>query len=389
MAIATTGRQLSSHNALHLTLFALVAGYALTLAFSAISGIWLYGPDGLPIPTDFINVWAAGDLVRDGTPELAYDWQVHKQTQYDVAGKPFDGYFPWHYHPPFLMAAAVLALMPYPVALVIWMVVTAPVYAAGISAIVGKRGAILAAFAWPAVFWNVVLGHNGMLSAGLVGGGLALMRSHPVASGVLIGLATYKPQFGVLIPLALMAGGCWRVFFSAAATAIAMCLVSLAVFGPETWIAFVKSMTMTHDQIMVEGRANIGELNSVYAFVRTLDGSVALAWSLHGAAVLCLAGLVVWVWRSNHDFDSKAAVLGSATLLASPYVYVYDLVILAVPVAFLARRGFDRVELGLVAIAGALLLWSPTELFQSGLVANLIVLGLALRRLGQRNAGLG
>ena len=386
MSIATTGRYIPSHNAVHLALFTLVAGYSLTLAFSAISGIWLYGPDGLPIPTDFINVWAAGDLVLDGNPELAYDWQVHKQTQYDVAGNPFDGYFPWHYHPPFLMAAAVLALMPYPIALVSWMALTAPVYAAGIVAIAGKRGAVLAAFAWPAVFWNVVLGHNGMLSAGLVGGGLALMRSHPIASGVLIGLATYKPQFGVLIPLALMAGGCWRVFFSAAATAIAMCVVSLAVCGPETWVAFFRSMTMTHDQIMVEGRANIGELNSVYAFVRTLDGSVLLAWSLHGAAVLCLAGLVVWVWRGRHEFDSKAAVLGAATLLASPYVYVYDLVILAVPIAFLARRGLERTEFGLVVVAGALLLWSPTELFQSGLVANLIVLCLALRRLTPRGA---
>lgn len=380
MSLAQTGDDTFRKNGIHLILFALVAGYALLLGFSAIFGIWLYGPDGLPRETDFINVWAAGDLVLQGRPADAYDWEIHTQVEYQGVGKEFTGFFPWHYHPPFLMAAAVLALMPYPVAMLAWMAATLPVYAASVSAIVGRRGAVLAALAWPAVFWNVVLGQNGLLSAGLIGGGLLFIQKRPVLAGILFGLATYKPQFGILIPLALMAAGYWRTFFSAAGTAIALCLISWVVFGTETWLAFFTSTTMTHDEIMVAGRANIGELNSVYAFVRTLEGSVEIAWTLHGVAVLTLAALVIAVWHSDRPFDTKAAVLGAATILASPYVYVYDLVILAVPVAFMARRGFDRPEIVAVAIAAGLLLWSPVNLFQSGLVANLIVLALAVRR---------
>ena len=29
---------------------------------------WIYDPNGLGIPTDFVNVWAAGRLVLDGHP---------------------------------------------------------------------------------------------------------------------------------------------------------------------------------------------------------------------------------------------------------------------------------------------------------------------------------
>jgi len=37
---------------------------------------WVYDPNGLGIPTDFINVWAAGRLVLDGLPAQAYDWDI-------------------------------------------------------------------------------------------------------------------------------------------------------------------------------------------------------------------------------------------------------------------------------------------------------------------------
>src|SRR5205807_815314 len=42
---------------------------------------WIYDPAGLGIPTDFVNVWAAGKLVLDGTPALAYDWSIQKKVE--------------------------------------------------------------------------------------------------------------------------------------------------------------------------------------------------------------------------------------------------------------------------------------------------------------------
>ena len=61
---------------------------------------------------------------------------------------------------------------------------------------------------------------SGFLIGGLIALGLTLLSSRPWLAGLLIGLASVKPHFGVLIPLALVAGGYWRSFFSAALTVI-------------------------------------------------------------------------------------------------------------------------------------------------------------------------
>ena len=74
---------------------------------------WVYDPNGLGIPTDFINVWAAGRLVLDGLPAQAYDWDIQKQVEVAKLGQDFVGYFAWHYPPPFLFVASLLAQLPY------------------------------------------------------------------------------------------------------------------------------------------------------------------------------------------------------------------------------------------------------------------------------------
>lgn len=81
---------------------------------------WIYDPNGQGIPTDFVNVWAAGRLVLDGHPALAYDWDVQKQVELAVLKQGFLGYFAWHYPPPFLFVASFLAQFPYSVAFVGW-----------------------------------------------------------------------------------------------------------------------------------------------------------------------------------------------------------------------------------------------------------------------------
>jgi len=81
---------------------------------------WIYDANGQGIPTDFVNVWAAGKLVLDGHPALAYDWDIQKQVEVAVLGQSYPGNFAWHYPPPFLFVAAVLAHFPYAVAFIGW-----------------------------------------------------------------------------------------------------------------------------------------------------------------------------------------------------------------------------------------------------------------------------
>jgi arabinofuranan 3-O-arabinosyltransferase len=335
-------------------------------------------------PTDFVSVWAAGRLALDGQPQAAYDPSAHKAVEDLAAGFAFRGYYAWLYPPSFLPIATVLALLPYGVAHVIWPPLTACVYLTTIRAIVRHRTTILLCAAFPAIVANIAAEQNGFLSAALLGGALILMERRPVLSGCLLGLLTYKPQLGLLIPLALIAGGQWRVLGSAAAVATALAAASWAAFGSATWTAFGNSALFASRAFLADDAANWHKLQTVFGLVRSLGGSESIAWSFH-AAMLAANALLIWViWRRPMAFEVKAAALAAASLLATPYLYAYDLVVLAIPIAFLIRlgqtSGFLPGELAGITAASLLVLVIPLVAVPIGVAATVIVLLLVARR---------
>jgi membrane protein CcdC involved in cytochrome C biogenesis len=51
---------------------------------------------------------------------------------------------------------------------------------------------------------------------------------------------------------------------------------------------------------------------------------------------------LMWIWRSHAAFELKATALAVGSLLATPYVLDYDLMVLAIAIAFFARHGLDH-----------------------------------------------
>src|SRR3984957_16969226 len=129
---------------------------------------WIYDPHGLGIPTDCVNVWAAGRLVLEGHPVQAYDWDIQKQVELALLRQDFIGYFAWHYPPPFLFVASFLAQFPYSVAFIGWISASFVPYLAMMRAIVGRPFGWLLAAAFPMVFNNALVGQNGFLTAALI-----------------------------------------------------------------------------------------------------------------------------------------------------------------------------------------------------------------------------
>src|ERR1700716_4601486 len=183
---------------------------------------WIFDENGLGIPTDFVNVWSAGRLVLDGQAAQAYDWDIQKQVQIAVLGQSYQGNFAWHYPPPFLFVASLLAHFPYAVAFIRWAAVSLVPYLAVMRAIVGRPFGLLLAAAFPVVLTNTLVGQNGFLTASLIGGTTFLMPMPPVLSGICLGLLSYKPQYGLLFPLVLIAASQWTVFFTAAIVVVAV-----------------------------------------------------------------------------------------------------------------------------------------------------------------------
>lgn len=357
---------------------------AVSLIVSMLSGQWILDSKGLGIPTDFANVYAAGRLVLEGHPATAYEWDAHKRVQEIVLGQTFDGYFGWHYPPPFLFIAAALAMLPYTAAFAGWAALSFVPYLFVIRALTGHRIGWMLACAFPVALTNAMVGQNGFLTASLIGGTLYLMPMRPVLAGICLGLLTYKPQYGLLFPLVLIAARQWRTFTAAAATGLTLAAVSWLAFGPQTWAAFFTWLPRASQGFLSSGFAEFGKMQSVLSLTRFLGGSDRLAfvlqWSMTGAVMLAL----IVLWRSRVSYEIKAAALATGTLLATPYLYLYDMVVLAIPMALILRMGltsgFLTYELVAMGVAVALLVSFPFVVMPVGLGASLIVACLVARR---------
>jgi glycosyl transferase family 87 len=213
------------------------------------------------------------------------------------------------------------------------------------------------------------------------------MPTRPVLSGICLGLLTYKPQYGLLFPLALIAASEWTVFFSAGVTAIALAFASWLAFGTESWQAFFHWMPMFSQAFLSEGKATWWKLQSVLSLVRYSGGSEQLAWTCQWIVSGAVAIVLALMWRNRHvRYSLKAASLAIGTMLITPYLFMYDMMVLAIPVAYLVRLGlsggFLAYELPGLGCALALILCFTFWGIPTGLGATLIVAALIQRRAG-------
>jgi arabinofuranan 3-O-arabinosyltransferase len=367
-----------------LTGFALCVATVVYLVASFIQGSWILDSNGQQIATDFVNVWASGRQVVDGNPAAAYDLLMHKEAEVAAVGHPFAGEYPWIYPPTFLFVATLLALLPFVPAYATWIALTFPAYLAAVRAIIGHRAGFLFACAYPGILSNMMVGQNGFATAALLGGSLFLMQRRPMLAGCFIGLLSFKPHLGLLLPLVLIAGGQWRAIVAAAAVTLLLVLASGLVFGLDTWHAFLQSLSVASQSTLIEGRADWGKLHSAFAVVRLLGGSATLAWTVHLTLASIVAILLCAMWRSKISFDLKAAALATGALLVTPYLFLYDLVVLAVPMAFLIRAGWStghlRGEMLGLGLASLFVLIFPLLTAPVGLAAILLVSLLIARR---------
>ena len=334
-------------------------GYSLILlAIAALTIVgWIALSEGMvdrkgnPIGTDFSSFYAAGSFALEGKAASAYDMAAHYARQQRLFGADTPHYG-WLYPPSFLLVAAPLALLPYPLALAVWQGLTLALYLAAIAAILTRarrthdtiaRQWLPFAAAFPAVFINLGHGQNGFLSAALFGAALLVLPRRPVLAGVLCGLLSYKPQCALVIPFALLAARQWRTMMAAAVTAVALAGASFVLFGADAWWSFLASTETSRKLLLEQGNVGFEKLQSAFAAVRIWGGGVGLAYLVQGAVSAVAIGGTAWGWHSFRDRNLKAALLLAATALASPHILDYDLMLLAPAIAFfVAARSAAR-----------------------------------------------
>jgi hypothetical protein len=290
---------------------------------------------GRPVGPDFASFWTASQLALAGQSAEAWNPTTHHAAQIAVFGQGA-AYAAFFYPPPYLLVCLPLALMPYSQALGVWLLATGLAWVAVTRAWLDAPRDWLAVLAFPAVLLNIGHGQNGFLTAALLGGAALLNTSRPWLTGVLIGALIIKPHLAVLTPLFLLLTGNWRAILSAALTAAALCVLSLIVFGPEAWRAFFESSALAR-LALEQDLVGYAKMQSTFAAARLLGAPLSLAWGLQVVSALVA---IVGLWRVARGARDQAcgAALVCATLLTTPFLLDYDLILMGIPLAWLFNR---------------------------------------------------
>lgn len=314
--------------------------------------------NGFLIGTDFISFWTSGRMLQEG--QNVYDTAAHVAAQREFYTLPGE-YTAFFYPPNFLPFVWPLGLMPYFPALGAWLAATGTAWLLAMRGwfrALGLAGpGVLLVLAFPPVTVTLTHGQTSFLVAALLGGGLLLTGRRPWLAGVLIGLATIKPQFGLLVPVALLASGQWRAIAGAGVSALALAGVAALAFGPQVWSDWL-AVTGTAGAATDDGNIGFDKMVSLFAGLRLLGVPSGAAFAMQVALALAVAGAVATAaWRRPFTPGIAALVLAGAPL-ATPFVLDYDMLLTGFPLAFLYARareaGFaDWERIGIAAAFAA------------------------------------
>ncbi|MDO9411221.1 MAG: glycosyltransferase family 87 protein [Pseudolabrys sp.] len=288
-----------------------------------------------PFGDDFINYWSGAYLFWHGRAAEIYDAAAFHVFQQGIAGAPIQNYH-YSYPPVLLLLTAPLAIVPYVPGLALWLVSGWYAFYRALRLATPGKGALLLALATPAVFINAIGGQNGTWTAALFGFGLGLIEKRPLLAGGLLSLLIYKPQIGLLIPVALIAGRHWRAFITAVVTTAALVAVSLASSGVDIWADYLRNLSALRQIVLEDGTGVWHRFVSVFVAARRAGAPVDVAYAIQAftGIVALIAVALVW-WRQETPLGIKSAVLLTATCMATPYLQDYDLVFGALVVVWL------------------------------------------------------
>jgi alpha-1,2-mannosyltransferase len=313
--------------------WALVWGLGLVIPIVAIAIDVLMASQSHLLGRDFSNAWAGGRLVLAGRPLCAFDPGCFRGALSVLLDLRTNQNF--SYPPHALLIDAPLGLIPYFEALLLWTV-------AGLIAFSSAaRGYLPAGFnRWlptltPAAGMAIWDGQYSLIIGALWLFCFAAIDQRPVRAGLAAGLMTVKPHLGLLVALALLWRGHWRVIGIASATTAALVVASIAAFGFESWRAFFAQTTNLQIKML--------SLSSTDFYGRMMPSPLPLL-GIGAHAVFTIAALsCLWIVRRSPVAD-LAFPCATATFLVLPYAFNYDMTVACLGFAIILYRHWQ--ELG-------------------------------------------
>lgn len=341
---------------------------ALTLAFAP-NLRWRSGPEETPFGGDFLHEWLGGFIVRTGNADRLYEpaYSIAVQHNPAIVGFEFrtDRYMPIVYPPFYYLLVSPFSAFSFwtgtwvwigfvlswfvGFVIVAWRLLRAPPDSGPQdTTVVSQRRlriaallALPAAVLFPPFAENLISAQKGTLLLLLLTSTLFLLeRGHSLAAGIVFGLLGFKPQLAIAIPAMMLLRGQFR-FVAGVATTLAVYTSISLILSLKASADYVVFLTNAAEYIRAQP-AYLNRLHGVYAFFTLLAGEPTLLVRIAtvvgltavGVALLCLFRGSVEPGSARFRLQYSGAIV--ATLLVTPHLLSYDLMLLLLPFALVA-----------------------------------------------------
>ena len=256
-----------------------------------------YGGEALDI--DFAVFWGAAKLTLAEGALTPFDLDKLNAAR---ALPPDHKTFPmlWLYPPAWLGLILPLGFLSF---LWGWLIFAGASFAGFAAALRGPARAVPGLWplmlAAPAVLLTLALGQTSLIFAALLVLALeAIRRDRAILAGIAIAAMTLKPQLGLAIPVALIAGGYWRVILWATVGTALILAASLIWPGTDYWPLFFEAMQNSVEHM----RASLLPAMMVTGYGMMTQAGLGHEGALAVQIVISLAaaGALGWLWASRH-----------------------------------------------------------------------------------------
>jgi hypothetical protein len=312
-----------------------IALWAVALVNAATPTIYLRS--GQIRGTDFVQFYTLGRLAASGQIARFDDFDAIRETQLAAVPEATGVYFPPVYGPQVPLALAPLGWLSYSAALFVWVMLSAVAYFVLCRTVIIRseqvsrfRGlALLAALSFPA-FWQLL--QHGQLTvvalAAMVAAWLLLRAGQDLEAGAVLGLLMYKPPLLAPVLVVLFLARAWRVLLPAVLVAVAEVAVTgfwVGLDGLKRYVLLMWHLPAMSTLLFTKPEQSHG----LKAFWMMLVPQPTVVLVLYGVSALAVVVLASMIWRDRPDPSRRMAALVLAIALAAPYLFVYDLTILA------------------------------------------------------------
>lgn len=286
---------------------------------------------------DFLHFYTLGMLAREHRGVDLYNpAEQTKLLGERIPAAAHTVYLPM-YGPQVSILFSPFAALPYGTALALWWLCSTALYAVCVN-VVWKTCPHLERYGWTVLclavgypaFWHLIAwGQTSALAlVCFTAGYVFLRRNWQFAAGLALGCLMFKPQLGLAVAIIFSLTRAWRLIGGALITSVGQLLVGWIYYGSATMHDYGHQLLHVREVLpLLEPR--IEQTHCLRTFWQMLIPWPTVAWALYVICALGVLFLTLRCWQSPLPLGLRYSSLLLATVLVSPHLTVYDLVILA------------------------------------------------------------